>query len=334
MKRGCVVGMGAIGPVHAAGLESRGSLYGICDNQKKRLMEFQPKNQKLCRFSGLEEVLADSRVDVVHICTPHYLHAEMAISAMQAGKAVVLEKPVSMNDEELEAVMSCAKETDGRICVMLQNRTNPAVRCLKNILEKNDDMGKIIGISGFLTWCRDASYYAQDAWRGKWKTEGGGLLINQAIHTIDLMEYLGGRIVRVCGSISNKTLNGVIEVEDTADAVFETEDGLRMSFYATNGYSCSEPPRIEVRMEKGLLRYADNRLYRITEDSCEILAYDSPEHPGKACWGSGHQTVIDGFYRMLEIGDGEYSSLWDAVPAMRTLFAFYRSAKEKREVFI
>lgn len=334
MKKGCVVGMGAIGPVHAAGLEPRGSLYGICDNQAQRLAGFQPENEKLRRYADLRSVLEDPLAEVVHICTPHCLHRKMTVAALEAGRAVVLEKPAAMNLEELADVRACAERTGGQICVMLQNRINPAVRRLKTFLETDRSLGKVLGITGFLTWCRDAAYYAQDPWRGKWRTEGGGLLINQAIHTIDLMGYLGGRITEVRGSISNKTLNGIVEVEDTADAVFETETGLRMCFYATNGYAFSDPVRLEVRMEKGLLRYADNRLYRVTDDTCEVLAYDTPEHPGKACWGGGHRTVIEGFYQYLETGEGEYVTLADAVPAMETLFAFYQSAREDRAVLV
>ncbi|MBE5039753.1 Gfo/Idh/MocA family protein [Ructibacterium gallinarum] len=334
MKNGCVIGMGAIGPVHAAALQARGSLYGICDNQQERLDRFQTEDTALHRFMVFEEVLKDPAIEVVHICTPHFLHADMTRAALAAGKDVVLEKPAAMNAEEFEDLQRYASKSAGRVCVMLQNRTNPSVVKMKELLEYGCDMGKLLGITGFLTWCRDAEYYAQDTWRGKWATEGGGLLINQAIHTLDLLGYLGGKIVSVQGSISNKTLQGVIEVEDTADAIMETEDGLRLCFYATNGCRYSRPMYLEAQLERGVLRYADNRLYQITDENCRVLAYDRPDCPGKVCWGGGHRTVIEDFYRYLETGSGDYLALEDAAPVMETLFAFYQSAKINQKICI
>ena len=332
MKNGCVIGMGAVGPIHAAALQERGSLYGVCDNQPERLARFLPEDTNIRRFADFAEVLNDPEVEVVHICTPHFLHAKMTRAALAAGKQVVLEKPAAMCAEEFEDLRQYAAKSAGRVCVMLQNRTNPAVVKMKELLENDRHLGKLMGLTGFLTWCRDAAYYAQDAWRGKWKTEGGGLLINQAIHTLDLMGYLGGKVISVQGSISNKTLQGVIEVEDTADAVMETENGLRLCFYATNGCRYSRPMYLEAQLEHGVLRYADNRLYQITEEDCQVLAYDRPDCPGKACWGGGHRTVIADFYRYLETGKGWYLTLEDAVPAMEVLFAFYQSAKENKKI--
>lgn len=332
MKNGCIVGMGAIGPVHAQALAKENGFYGICDNQPQRLYGFEPENTSLVRYERFEDVLADEKIDVVHICTPHYLHKDMTSMALEAGKHVVLEKPVAMNMAELEALIAAEKSAKGHLCIMLQNRTNPSIVRLKEFLEQDASLGKVQGIYGFLTWCRDIGYYATDSWRGRWKTEGGGLLINQAIHTLDLLGYLGGTITKVTGSISNKTLRGVIEVEDTADAVFETESGLRMCFYGTNGYSVSPSAQLEVQMENGILRYADQRLYKVTESSCEVLAYDSQEAAGKNCWGASHQTVIHDFYQYLETGQGTYISLKDATAAMKTLYAFYESAKTGKTV--
>lgn len=332
MKNGCVVGVGAIGPVHASALMSIDSLYAVCDNQPDRLADFYPNNSELHRYNSFDDVLNDSRVQVVHICTPHYLHKDMAVAAMEHNKAVVLEKPAAMNERELDELCAAQKRLNGKICVMLQNRTNPGIVELKRRIAADKELGRLQEITGIVTWNRDAEYYNHDAWRGKWKTEGGGLLINQAIHTIDLMCWLGGGIKFVRGSISNKTLEGIIEVEDTADAIFKTCSGMSMCFYATNGCGISRPAQLEVQFEFGKLRYADNRLYRITESSCETVVCDSGDVPGKSCWGSGHKRVITDFYKYLETGSGEYINLYDAVPAMKAMYAFYKSAERNKEV--
>lgn len=332
MKNGCVVGVGAIGPIHAAALQSIDSLYAVCDHQPDRLMSYCPDNSRLRRLSNFDDVLRDPKIDVVHICTPHYLHKDMAIAAMEHHKAVVLEKPAAMNERELDELCAAQKRLNGKICVMLQNRTNPGIIALKSRIAGDRALGRLLEITGIVTWNRDAKYYHHDAWRGKWKTEGGGLLINQAIHTVDLMCWLGGGIKSVRGSISNKTLEGIIEVEDTADAIFQTCSGMKMCFYATNGCGVSRPAQLEAQFEFGKLRYADQRLYRITDDLCETVAFDSGKVPGKSCWGSGHERVITDFYRHLETGSGEYIDLWDAVPAMETIYAFYQSAKQNKEI--
>lgn len=334
MKKGAVIGVGAIGPIHTMALEERGSLYAICDNQPDRLARWEPENTDIKRYSNFEDVLKDENVDVVHICTPHYLHTEMAIKALNAGKDVVLEKPLALNHEELDRLLETARNSKNKVCVMFQNRTNPATKMLKSLLDNGCDLGALQGISATIVWCRDAEYYAQDEWRGKIKTEGGGLLINQAIHTLDTLGHLGGKIKKIRGSVSNKMLEGIIEVEDTADAIMETESGMRITFYGTNGNTFSTPPKIDLQMEKGLLRYSENRLYKITDNDCQVLIQDNAKNPGKDCWGSGHKIAINEFYEHLETGEGTYITIEDAVPAMKTLLAFYESAKTNKEVVI
>lgn len=333
MKNGCVTGIGAIGPIHASALSSIGSLYSVCDINLSRLKTFCPNNDTIKRFSDYDTALNDKSIDVMHICTPHYLHKDMTVRAMEHGKSVVLEKPAAMNRHEFDELCRAAELMNGKICVMLQNRTNPGIAAMKEII-RNGSLGKLKNLTGILTWHRDADYYRHDAWRGKIETEGGGVLINQAIHIIDLLCFLGGKIKSVRGSISNKTIGDIIEVEDTADAIFKTELGLNICFYATNGCSYNRPIQIEAEFENGQLRYADSRLYKITDSACETIMSDIAETPGKPYWGGGHKKVITDFYNFLDTGNGKYITLNDAAPAMKALYAFYESAKQNREINI
>ncbi len=326
MKNACVVGYGAIGPIHVSAIEKceYANLYAICDNDQKKL-ELAKKNCNCNVFSDFNEMLTDSQIDVVHICTPHYLHKDMAVAALKSGKDIVLEKPLTMNKDELKEL--CDLKTDKKICAMLQNRTNKSIITLKNIIENDQSIGKMLGISAFLTWQRTPEYYNADEWRGKWKTEGGGLLINQAVHTLDLVDWLGGGIKAVKASISTKKLSDVIEVEDTADALFEMNNGSGGLFYAANTYSQSTPPRVEINFENAAFRYADERLYKITKDSTQVIDEDNNIPEGKQYWGCGHKKVINDFYKSLSAGKGEYITLDDAVHVMKVLFAFYESGK-------
>lgn len=326
MKKACVVGYGAIGPVHAAALEqcSEAKLWAVCEVNKERAEKC--KEQYGCRIYGdFDEMLKDPEIDVVHICTPHYLHQPMAKKALLAGKEVVLEKPAAMNRAELTELIRIAEETKTKVCVMLQNRTNNSLAKLHEIIQTQKDLGQMKGICAFLTWDRTPEYYQADAWRGKWATEGGGLLINQAIHTLDIVDWLGGGVESVKASISTKRLGDVIEVEDTADALLMMKNGCRGIFFGSNCYSGNSPMRVEVEFEKVRFRYADSKLYRIEGNEVSVLEDDNKASMGKAYWGNGHFQVIDAFYRGEE---NRYTDLNGAVHAMELLFAFYESAKQ------
>lgn len=321
MKNACIIGYGAIGPVHAAALKNTENvhLYGICDINHERADKGAKEHN--CRvFYDFSKVLADENIDAVHICTPHYLHESMAIEAVEAGKEVILEKPVAISLEELNRLI---KKTEGKkLCVMVQNRMNKAVQEFKRLIDTDKTLGKLLGGFASLTWCRTPEYYLHDEWRGKWDTEGGGVLINQAIHLIDLVSYLAGEIKSVTGTISNKTLFDTIEVEDTADAIFNLKNGAKVCYYATNGYSENLPMRLELQFENALLRYADNVLYRIEGDKIEIVERNSNKFSGKKYWGSCHEIVINDFYN-----GGNFPTLSDVKNSMTTLLKFYESAK-------
>lgn len=328
MKNACVVGYGAIGPIHARAIEKANNvtLYAICDTDKSRA-DHGAKEYSCKALYDFSEVLTDPTITSVHICTPHHLHHSMAIAAANAGKEIVLEKPAAIDLEkfhELEHKL-CGK----KVCVMLQNRMNIAIQAFKKTIEEDKTLGKLIGGFASLTWHRDAEYYASGDWRGRWDTEGGGVLINQAVHLIDLVSYLAGDIKTVKGHISNDTLQGVIEVEDTAEAIFTLAKNVNVCYYSTNGYSSSLPMRLELQFENALLRYADDVLYRVEKSGTKIIAKNDDKHPGKDYWGDSHTIVIDNFYN-----DGIFPTLADAKNSMTTLFKFYESAKNNGKEMI
>lgn len=328
MKNACIVGFGAIGPVHAAALSDIANvrIAAVCDIKPARA-EAAAEKYGATPFCDFEEMLRSGCADTVHICTPHYLHKDMAVAAMAVGCDVVLEKPAAMNSAELDELLAAENSFGGRLCVMLQNRTNYCIETLLSLISDQEKSGRVLTVNGSMTWKRDADYYRADEWRGKWSTEGGGLLINQAIHLIDLMGIIGGGISAVRGGISNRWLGGIIEVEDTADAIFEFANGSRGCFYATNSAMCSSPIQLEVFCEKVHYRYADNTLYRITDGRFDgVICRDSDGTAGKKVWGTGHRNVLGEFY-----GGGSYPSLADAENSARALYAFYESAKRGGE---
>ncbi|GAA0375572.1 Gfo/Idh/MocA family oxidoreductase [Paenibacillus motobuensis] len=332
-----IIGCGAIGPIHAEAITNSDAahLYGVCDVLPERAEALALRYG--CRaFTSYAQVLADEAVHSVHICTPHYLHAEMAVQAAAAGKQILLEKPIAMNVLEARAVSNAVRTAGVSCCAILQNRLNPCIEAAKSLID-DGSYGKLLGIKAFLTWKRTAEYYVSADWRGKWATEGGGLLINQAVHMLDLLYYLGGEVEAVKGHIDTRVLQEVIEVEDTAEATFYYKDGKRGWLYATNGYSEDSPFFIEMHLEQGVLRYIDNKLILKSNGEEQILADDmqcSKSSIGKAYWGSGHAKLIDQFYQTLAGHLGSYSSLQDAAYSMGILDAIYASSNNDRREMI
>jgi len=324
MKKVGVVGFGSIGPIHCRAIDetTTAELYAVCDTNSERTKMAEEK-YGVKTFDDYDKMLSCEELDSVHICTPHYLHTDMAVKALEKGLDVVLEKPVAINNEELERLIAAEKKSKGRLCIMLQNRTNNCISRLKELIADKENSGDFVSVNGFVTWIRDAAYYASGDWRGKWETEGGGLLINQAIHVLDLISYLGCGIASVRGSVSTKWLDGVIEVEDTADALFYLSNGNRACFYGTNASGAETPFQLEVFMEKVRYRYADDTLYEIRDGKFSgVVCTNDDKAPGKKVWGSGHLRVIESFY-----GGGNYPTVYDAENSAKALFAIYESSE-------
>ena len=313
----CVVGCGAIAPNHinAINKTTNAQLYAVCDTNLQRLDAFREKYGVLA-YSNFDEMLNDGKVDAVHILTPHYLHFEMIKKALKCGKKVVCEKPVVMTQNEFEMLKVLDKS--GEVCVVMQNRLNPCMQKLKELSESGE-YGRLKAVKGVLTWARDESYYKADSWRGKLKTEGGGVLINQAIHTLDLLIYIAGNVKEVTANTYNYSLKNIIEVEDTVFAYLNFECGAKGIFTATNAYGENSSPLIEFVYENTVIRCVDDKLYI---NGSEILTNDKTV-TGKKYWGNGHETLIKRYY-----DEAMYFNIKDIENTMNTMFAIYKSEGE------
>ena len=319
----CIVGYGAIGPVHADALShiDNAKLYAICDIDRE-IADKAAQEFGAISYYDYDECIRDKNIDVIHICTPHYLHYEMICKALESGKRVVAEKPAVMTAEEFDKL--CKNYDLTKVFPILQNRTNTSITELEKIIAEDNTLGELNGIKGFVTWKRDADYYNSAAWRGTKAYEGGGVLINQAVHTLDLMVHFAGGAKSVSASCSNLSLNGVIDVEDTVAARISFESGATGVFFATNAYYDSTPVMLELDFEKAKFRYADGKLFR----NGELLVTDSSEYMGKSYWGNGHTKTIADFY------SGSRFSLADIKDTMNLMFGIYESAGRGKELVL
>lgn len=316
-----IVGCGGIAQVHGAALANIDgvTLAACADIVPEKAARYGEKFG--CRaYASLEEMLEKERLGAVHICTPHYLHAPMALKIAEQGAAVFTEKPPAMNAEQMALLEKAAARVPLGVC--FQNRYNPNFREARRLIREGT-YGKPVGARAFVTWSRSASYYLDSGWRGKWATEGGGALINQAIHTLDQLIVLLGPADRVDCSMTNRHLAGVIEVEDTVDA-YMTMGGVPCLFYATTAYSGDAPVFLEVQLEGATLRLTEETLTVIAGGETETQSFPMPPALGKSYWGAGHQACIGDFYDCLREKHPYGNDLASVRPTMEAMFAMYR----------
>lgn len=254
-------------------------------------------------YYDFDELIENEKLDAIHICTPHYLHTPMAIKALKKGINVLLEKPCSVSLEEIEELRKAEAESGKQLGICFQNRYNGCVREAKKIIDSGE-MGKVRSVRAFVTWERGEDYYSDD-WHGTLGKECGGVLINQSIHTMDLVQYLGGRCKKVTAHVSNDHLKGIIEVEDTASALLELENGATAIFYATLAYGENSDVFIEISLDNGRIRIEGEKLFIIGKDgkTAEIPLENNNVYHGQRYWGSGHSVLIEDYYYCLRTGE-------------------------------
>ena len=325
-----LIGCGAISVNHFKALQQvkNARLVAVCDNDPEHLQKAMD-GQGVRGYSDYHELLRDPEVQVVHICTPHYLHHQMAIDALHAGKHVLCEKPMAIHLADAEKMTEAAKETGCQLGICFQNRYNEASRRIRALLD-GGECGRVLGGSAVVTWDRGEDYYARGAWRGKWATEGGGVMINQAIHTLDLLRDFAGEVVDVKCSMSAKRLEDVIEAEDTCDMLLTTSTGARLLFYASNCGVGNMPVQISLKCENASIFMLGNRVTVTWKDGkVENNDYTSGFQWGKDYWGSGHGFLIEDFYRCLREGKPFPIDGNEALKTTRMLEAAYTAAHAK-----
>ncbi len=324
MYRVALIGCGAISKVHAEYLCQMPEieLVGLCDVRPERAKELAAAHSlDVPVFTDYREMLDTLRPDSVHICTPHYLHVPMAVCALERNINVLSEKPVCIDPDQMKALLKTAKESRAKICVSFQNRFLDRNIRLKQILESGE-YGKVKSVFGNVLWKRTKEYYAESGWRGSFATEGGSVMINQALHTLDLILWYCGDPETVAGVTTNFHLRGVIETEDTAVARMTYPGDMTALFFATTANSVSAPVGLEFRCEKGVLALRDGDLWI---DGVAQNLKDPVAPTGKSVWGIGHQNLFRAFYGSLKEGTPAPVAIEDAYRSIRVLRAVYES---------
>jgi UDP-N-acetyl-2-amino-2-deoxyglucuronate dehydrogenase len=302
MTAGAVIGCGTISIVHLGAITGLDGvdLVGVCDTDADRAAAVG-RTYGVPWFDDHAELLATVHPQVVHVCTPHNEHVPVAIDALDAGVAVLMEKPVGHTVAEAERLIAANSRTPGvKVGVCLQNRYNTSVQAARRLL-RSGELGRVVGASATLLWHRDLAYYQARPWRGRVRESGGGVLINQAIHTLDLLQWLLGDVVGVRGYTGRYALDGVVDVEDTASVLLEHAGGARSVLFATVGNVTDTPVTLEIVTERAvLLIRGDLTVTHLDDGRTETIAERRVDTGGRAYWGASHDLLIADFYRALD----------------------------------
>jgi UDP-N-acetyl-2-amino-2-deoxyglucuronate dehydrogenase len=324
MTTAAIIGCGDVSTIHIEALATMAgtNIVAVCDTDPGRLAAAQEK-LGVPGFTDHLTLLQTLRPDVAHICTPHNQHAALAIDFLNSGVNVIVEKPLAHNMSEGQRLVEVAERSTSKIAVCFQNRYNTTAQAMHALLSSGE-LGEVLGASATVLWHRTADYYRDRPWRGTREGGGGGLLMNQAIHTVDLLQWLLGDVTSVNGHAATRFLGDTIEVEDTAEFVAEHTGGVRSVFYATLAHAINAPVAIDIITEKATLSLRGELTVNHADGRVEVIAERQAPSGGRAYWGVSHEILIRDFYAQLDQPEPFWISPREAAKSLRIVQDIYQ----------
>lgn len=324
-----IIGYGAQGSMYASfieqGMVESMELVAICDideEKQKKLTETFP-NKKI--YSDYKDMITSGEVDAVITTVPHYLHPEMAMFALNNGVHVLNEKPAGVYTKQVKALNDFVQsKRDVTYAMMFNQRNNPLYQKIKKIVE-DGEIGPIRRTNWIITtWWRPQPYYDQSAWRATWGGEGGGVLVNQAPHQLDLIQWIAGVPTKVYSKIKHGFRRD-IAVEDEVTALMEYENGAT-GVFVTCTHDLLGTDRLEILGDKGKIVVEDSKTVTIKrlnesenilnqnmdmEDVARLFMgqmktedlYSTETFTEESAWGEQHSGVLENFARHILYGD-------------------------------
>lgn len=307
-----IIGLGSMGAVHATSIMENKIpgmvLSGVSDANQSKAEQFPD----IPYFKDVEGLIGSGQVDALLIATPHYLHTSIGIAALEAGLHVLVEKPISVHKADCERLIAAHRDPEQVFAAMFNQRTDPRYVKLKELIS-GGELGRINRVNWIITdWYRTETYYASGAWRATWSGEGGGVLMNQCPHQLDLWQWLFGMPEKVRGFCDNGRFH-TIEVEDDVTAYMEYGNGMKGVFITTTG----EAPgtnRLEIAAERGRIIVEGDTIDWIRNEVDSSVfsretksSFDKPEttHEAMAFEGNGeqHLGILKNFAKAILEGE-------------------------------
>jgi predicted dehydrogenase len=352
-----LVGCGSIAPTHAkalAALRGDALLTHCCDIQEATAEAFA--TQFGLKAATFEEILVNPEIDVVTFCTPSGLHASLGARALAAGKHVIIEKPMEVTPDACEPLLAAQRASGRKLAIISQHRFDPASQKVRASLDRGE-FGKLILTEARIPWYRTQEYYDSGDWRGTWAMDGGGCLMNQGVHTVDLLLWLAGPVKTVYAQMRTAG-HERIEVEDVVAATLTFANGAIGNLMATTSLYPGVPAYLGIHGTEGsaVLDGDELQLFAIkgretlrgkTSDGHALQVAtggtksatahaaaipDSPQEPGAWAWGDAHRAQFADFIRAVRTGG---TPLVDGVAgraAVALINAVYESARTGRVI--
>ena len=337
----CVTGLG-VGKSHLAAAAANPNVgyLAVCDIDETRLKAAGEKYPQAILYNDFETMLKDEKIDIVSIALPSAMHADFAVKALEAGKNVLCEKPIDISVEKAMTIEEARIRTGKKVGVIFQNRNNPAMKETKKAVEEGR-LGKLILGTFAVKWYRDQPYYDAGGWRGTWGMDGGGSLMNQSVHTVDLMQWLMGDVESVQGHYTIANHN--IETEDLTTSVIKFKNGALATFVST---TCCNPNRgtyIQVYGADGCIELNGDKVeawkpagVTAEEEAAIIAKYDKGNAAAVAADPTlviGHASQVnDMIDAVINDRDPQVGPM-EAMKAVRIINAVYESSRTGKVIY-
>jgi len=334
--RFAIVGCGVISPFHAKSIAANenAELVAVVDVIEEKAKKLAEEYNVPYVYTSYEEMLQRDDIDVVNVCVPSGLHAEVAIAAARAGKHVFCEKPLDVTLEKMEAMIQAVKDNNVKMGVVYQRRTFPAAIAARKAVQEGK-LGKLVLGDAYLKYYRDQAYYNSAGWRGTWELDGGGALMNQGVHGIDLIQWMVGEVESVFAR--SAALVRDIEVEDTAVAVLKYKNGAFGVIQGTTSVYPGMETRFEIHGEKGTIIFTDSGIQEwkfidSDEMSPEVEGTLAPSSDPRNISANGHYILIDDMIQAIREDRDPMVTGEEASKAVKLILAIYESARTGKEV--
>lgn len=336
--------------VAGCGAVSRAHIESIVKIKDARLVAVASRSEERARKTAerwgcdwttdYEELVKRDDIDIVNICTPSGYHADVALPAIEAGKHVLIEKPIEVTIERANRIINAARKKGVKVGVIFQSRSAPANQELKRIINSGS-LGRLVLADAYVKWFRSQEYYDQAEWRGTKKFDGGGSLMNQSIHQIDLLQWFMGP-VRSVKAYTDTLAHDNIEVEDTAVAVLRFANGALGVIEGTTSINPGYPKEIQVHGDKGSVVLADDRIKEwnvpgYSEDKLNVLRSREAENSNAssdpmAISFINHQRQIEDMISAIKKDREPLVNGEEGRKSVEIILAIYESARTGKEV--
>jgi UDP-N-acetyl-2-amino-2-deoxyglucuronate dehydrogenase len=338
-----IIGCGVIGPWHADSVvdSEYAELVAACDIDEQRGRAFAERYGGVAFYQDYRQMLSDGGVEAVSICTPSGLHSEMTTAAAEAGVHVLCEKPMAITVPQLDAMMEAVDKAGIKLEVIFQRRTYETSRRVREAVQSGA-LGPLVLADAYLKYYRSPAYYKSADWRATWALDGGGALMNQGVHGIDLLLWMVGDVKSVYAKAEAKVRD--IEVEDTAVALLTFQNGAYGVIEGTTSCNPGESTAFYIHGAKGTIVLTDEGIVKwavagdksvVAEndpDECVARVAPSAVSDPQAISRAGHQAQVNDLCLAIMENRAPMVTGESARKAVELILAIYESARTGKEV--